>query len=95
MMLKPTQRTLLLLGMVLAIAFLPLVGGLHHHDHDDATGEVCWFCITANAALTPLAVALVSLTLGWAPIILAELSAPSRFSWMTRYRRGPPSFSQA
>ena len=95
MKLNQAQRAFLLLGMVLAIAFLPLVGGLHHHDHDEATGEMCWFCTTANAALAPLAVALVTLALGWAPFLVAEWSLPSRFPWTARYRRGPPSVSQA
>ena len=95
MKLSQAQRALLLLGMVLAIALLPLVGGLHHHDHGDAAGEMCWFCTTANAALLPVGVLLVASALGWARLLPADLSAPVRFLWMARYRRGPPSFSLA
>lgn len=95
MNLSQTQRALLLLGMVLAFALLPLMGGLHHHDHDDGAGEVCWFCTTAASALLPVSTPLLALLLAWAPLAVADVSAPSRFPWTARNRRGPPSISLA
>jgi len=95
MSLNQTQRTLLLLGMVLAIALLPLVGGLHHHDHEDGASEVCWFCTTATSAVLPVGAPFVVLALAWALFPAADLSAPVRFPWMARHRRGPPSISLA
>lgn len=95
MSLNQTQRALLLLGMALAIALLPLVGGLHHHDHDDGASEVCWYCMTASASTLPLGISLVALAVAWAPFRDAGLSAPAHFLWMSRHRRGPPSISLA
>jgi hypothetical protein len=90
MKLTTAQRTLLLLGMVFAIAFLPLMGSLHHHDHhDDAMGG-CWFCTTASAATLPL----YAICIAIARIACTHHTdgpvAPSWFLWMVCYRRGPP-----
>jgi hypothetical protein len=95
MNLSQTQRALFLLGMVLAIALLPLVGGLHHHDHGDGASEMCWFCTTATSAVLPVSATQIALAVAWAPFFAADVSAPSRFPWMAQYRRGPPSLSLA
>ena len=95
MYLTNAQRALFLLGMVLAFAFLPLIGGLHHHDHGDEAGELCWFCAATSAASLPMGISLVALALAGPAFDLQGLSVPSRFPWMARHRRGPPSFSQA
>ena len=94
MKLTRPQRNVLLLGMVFAIALLPLVGGLHHHHHDAAHG-VCWFCATASASTLPLAIQMLALAIARVPHPLVGLSAPPRFLWMARYRRGPPCLSLA
>ncbi len=90
MKLTTPQRNLLLLGMVFAIALLPLMGSLHHHDHhDDAMGG-CWFCTTASIAILPFHLVLLALAL----VALASFAtcdmAPSRLLWAVRHRRGPP-----
>lgn len=95
MKLTTPQRTLLLLGMVFAIAFLPLMGALHHHDHhDDALGG-CWFCTTASTAMLPLYAICIAIALIACAYCADSSPAPTWFLWMVRYRRGPPSRSIA
>jgi hypothetical protein len=95
MILSPTQRALLSLGMVFAIALFPLVGGLHHHDHDDGASERCWFCTTATAAVLSAGAPILAMVAAWASIPTNVVTAPSRFPWMARHRRGPPYVSLA
>lgn len=94
MKLSPTQRSFLFLGMVLAIALLPLVGGLHHHDQGEARGT-CWFCTTASASTLPLLVQVIAVVAVRLPLPVLRLSAPCRFVCMGWHRRGPPPFSLA
>jgi uncharacterized membrane protein len=94
MKLSPTQRSFLFLGMVLAMALLPLVGGLHHHDPGEARGT-CWFCTTASASTFPLLVLIIAVVAVRVPLPLLRLSAPCRFVCVGWHRRGPPPFSLA
>jgi hypothetical protein len=95
MKLTTPQRTLLLVGMVFAIALLPLIGSLHHHEHhDDALGG-CWFCTTASTATLPLFAICVALALVAFAFCCDSPAAPSWSLWLVPFRRGPPSRSLA
>lgn len=91
---RPIQRNLLFLGMVLVVALLPLVGGLHHH-HDGESRGACWFCTTALTATVPLLVQLGVAALVRGVPSEANSSTLARFAWAVQHRRGPPFFSRA
>lgn len=82
------QRKVLILGIGVALATMLVLGGLHH-DHHDA-GTTCWYCVTATAALLPLAIALTAFPLH-SQTPLHQLAAASPRRWRVVHpRRGPP-----
>ena len=95
MKLTTPQRALLLLSMVFVIALLPLVGSLHHHDHDEDALGGCWFCTTASVATLPFIAQFFAIALVAVVHSVDGPAAPSWFLWMVRHRRGPPLHSIA
>lgn len=91
MILSLNQRAWLLLGLATLLILVPIIGGLHHHDHGDDEGGVCWFCVAASAVATLSAMAVLFFIPRVASLFFPVGSRA--VAWRLKsshHRRGPP-----